>query len=138
MLLYQLVTFAYVFDYFYYEKKMTSTWDIVAENFGLMLVWGDFVFIPFFFSLQCFYLLEHSPSLSLYFQGVSSRPFLEHDTQRAACSSTITFSPPNKNMLEKRPLNTIGLCVIVFIVGYIIFRGANSQKDQFKNTGMKV
>ena len=43
---------------------MTSTWDIIAEHFGFMLVWGDFVFIPFYFSLQTWYLVANSPVLS--------------------------------------------------------------------------
>jgi delta14-sterol reductase len=30
---------------------MTSTWDIIAENFGFMLVFGDTMFIQFVFSI---------------------------------------------------------------------------------------
>jgi len=52
MMLYQFFTAFYIFDYFYFEPLMTSTWDIVAEHYGLMLVWGDYVFIPFAFSIQ--------------------------------------------------------------------------------------
>lgn len=62
MLLYQLATAWYIWDYFVHEPKMLSTWDIIAENFGLMLVWGDYVFIVFGF--------RYSFSLSL------SLPFL--------------------------------------------------------------
>jgi delta14-sterol reductase len=58
MAVYQLFTMFYVVDYFFVEHKMTSTWDIIAENFGFMLVWGDLVFIPFWFSLQCYVLLS--------------------------------------------------------------------------------
>lgn len=58
MLLYQLLTGAYILDYFWYEPKMTSTWDIIAERFGLMLIWGDIVFISFAFSLQARFLLH--------------------------------------------------------------------------------
>lgn len=49
MLLYQLTTAWYIWDYFVHESKMVSTWDIIAEHFGLMLVWGDYVFIVFAF-----------------------------------------------------------------------------------------
>lgn len=49
MLLYQLATAWYIWDYFVHEPKIVSTWDIIAEHFGLMLVWGDYVFIVFAF-----------------------------------------------------------------------------------------
>mmetsp|Transcript_15262 Transcript_15262/g.38531 ORF Transcript_15262/g.38531 Transcript_15262/m.38531 type:complete len:427 (-) Transcript_15262:218-1498(-) len=60
MVLYQVFTFLYVFDYFFFEEYMTSTWDIIAENFGFMLVWGDLVFIPFVFSVQAWWLVDPS------------------------------------------------------------------------------
>jgi Delta14-sterol reductase len=65
MLLYQLLTAWYVWDYFVHESKMVHTWDIIAEHFGLMLVWGDYVFIPFGFSVQNFFLLRDTRPVSL-------------------------------------------------------------------------
>ncbi|EME30883.1 delta14-sterol reductase [Galdieria sulphuraria] len=59
MVVYQLLTNLYIIDYFYNEVKMTTTWDIIAEHFGLMLIWGDIVFIPFVFSIQCRYLVDN-------------------------------------------------------------------------------
>ena len=38
MILYQVLTNLYVLDYFYNEPKMITTWDIIAERFGFMLV----------------------------------------------------------------------------------------------------
>jgi Delta14-sterol reductase len=93
MMLYQVLTAWYVWDYFVHESKMVHTWDIIAEHFGLMLVWGDYVFIPFGFSVQNFFLLADTRPIS----------FLEV----AAILSTFT-------------------------VGFAIFRGANSQKHNFK------
>ncbi|CAD5182951.1 unnamed protein product [Musa acuminata subsp. malaccensis] len=49
VILYQLFCTLYVLDYFFYEEFMTSTWDIIAEKLGFMLVFGDLVFIPFTF-----------------------------------------------------------------------------------------
>ncbi|GJD08175.1 Delta(14)-sterol reductase [Galdieria sulphuraria] len=46
-------------EYFSSDVKMTTTWDIIAEHFGLMLIWGDIVFIPFVFSIQCRYLVDN-------------------------------------------------------------------------------
>lgn len=54
---YQALAATYIVDYFLHEAAMTSTWDIIAERFGLMLIWGDYVFIPFGFSVQLWYLL---------------------------------------------------------------------------------
>eukprot|EP00897_Mesotaenium_endlicherianum_P003828 jgi/Mesen1/3473/ME000195S02620 len=64
MALYQAFTAIYVLDYFWFEEYMTSTWDIIAENFGFMLVLGDLVWIPFTFSLQAWWLLRHPRELS--------------------------------------------------------------------------
>ncbi|KAG5584156.1 hypothetical protein H5410_044590 [Solanum commersonii] len=69
MILYQLFCGLYILDYFFYEEFMTSTWDIIAERLGFMLVFGDLVFIPFTFSIQaCIhnqFLLPHT-NLSLF------------------------------------------------------------------------
>ncbi|GJP43676.1 hypothetical protein CLOM_g3114 [Closterium sp. NIES-68] len=59
MFLYQVFTAIYVLDYFWFEEYMTSTWDIIAENFGFMLVFGDLIWIPFTFSVQAWWLLAH-------------------------------------------------------------------------------
>lgn len=63
MLLYQLFTLVYVFNYFQFEYGMLHTWDIVAERFGWMLVWGDYVLVPFFYSLPGWYLLHQTKPL---------------------------------------------------------------------------
>nr|GMC86280.1 delta(14)-sterol reductase [Ipomoea batatas]GMC88967.1 delta(14)-sterol reductase [Ipomoea batatas] len=69
MVLYQLFCALYIIDYFFYEEFMTSTWDIIAERLGFMLVFGDLVWIPFTFSIQvykikwCFSYLKSSLSV---------------------------------------------------------------------------
>jgi len=75
---------------------MLTTWDIINEEFGYMLVFGDYVFIPFVFSIQCHYLINYS----------------DHE----GFLNVLFF------------LINMGL----FVVGYYIFRSANSQKNQFK------
>jgi len=64
MILYQSFSNFYVLDYFWHEVYMTSTWDIVAEHYGLMLVWGDYVWIPFAFSVQNWFLVWSKEELS--------------------------------------------------------------------------
>jgi len=94
MLLYQAFSLFYIIDYFYHEERMTSTWDIIAEHFGLMLVWGDIVFIPFVFSIQAWFLLYDDTHLEMW---------------------------------------QIALMCLLFLTGYTIFRGCNSQKHDFKH-----
>lgn len=38
---------------------MLTTWDIISEEFGMMLVFGDYFFIPFAFSVQGHFLLGY-------------------------------------------------------------------------------
>lgn len=58
MILYQLFTGIYVFNYFHFEYGMVYTWDIIAERFGFMLVWGDYAFVPFAYSVIGWYLVD--------------------------------------------------------------------------------
>ncbi|KAL5702334.1 Delta(14)-sterol reductase [Ranunculus cassubicifolius] len=64
MILYQSFCAFYILDYFYYEEYMTSTWDIIAERLGFMLVFGDLVWIPFTFSIQGWWLLNNKVELT--------------------------------------------------------------------------
>ncbi len=65
MMLYQVFTFVYVFNYFQFEGGMVHTWDIISERFGLMLVWGDYVLVPFFYCIVGWWLVDASgPPLS--------------------------------------------------------------------------
>lgn len=93
MILYQLFSLLYILDYFFLEEYMTSTWDIIAERLGFMLVFGDLVWIPFTFSIQAWWLLY--------------------------------------NEVELTTAAVIANC-FVFLIGYMVFRGANNQKHIFK------
>jgi protein-S-isoprenylcysteine O-methyltransferase Ste14 len=56
----------YVADCFVLEEAMLSTWDFRYEKFGFMLAWGCLVFIPFTFSLQTLYLVNHPEALPVW------------------------------------------------------------------------
>ena len=58
MILFQGFTWIYLANYFHYEYGMLHTWDIIAERFGWMLVWGDYVLVPFFYSVAGWFLVE--------------------------------------------------------------------------------
>ena len=57
--LYQAFFTLYVFNYFQFEYGMLHTWDVIAENFGFMLVWGDTPFVPFFYSIGGWFVLRN-------------------------------------------------------------------------------
>ncbi len=63
MAVYQAITFVYVFNYFQFEYGMVHTWDIIAERFGLGLVWGDYVLVPFFYCLAGWWLVDAPDAL---------------------------------------------------------------------------
>ena len=67
--------------------------DITTDGFGFMLVFGDLAWVPFTYSLQARYLVDHDP------------------------------------MLRWPALVAI---LGVNMLGYFIFRSANSQKDAFR------
>ncbi len=64
MAVYQGFCFLYLANYFQFESGMLFTWDVVAEKFGWMLVWGDYVLVPFFYSLPGWYLVDNLDPLS--------------------------------------------------------------------------
>uniref|UniRef100_A0A0E0FLF3 Delta(14)-sterol reductase n=1 Tax=Oryza nivara TaxID=4536 RepID=A0A0E0FLF3_ORYNI len=95
VILYQFFCAWYIVDYFVHEELMTSTWDIIAERLGFMLVFGDLVFIPFTFTIQGWWLLRNNVELSLLAATVNC---------------------------------------FIFVIGYLVFRGANKQKHVFKKS----
>ena len=64
MILVNAFHFLYIADYYYHEEAILTTWDIKHENFGWMLCWGDLVWVPFTYTLQAHYLINHTDPLS--------------------------------------------------------------------------
>merc|ERR1719285_639190 len=54
----------YVWDALYQERAILSTMDITTDGFGWMLAFGDIAWVPFTYSLQARYLVDHDPGLS--------------------------------------------------------------------------
>lgn len=50
----------YMFDFFYYEDRFITGWEIIQERMGWMLAWGNTIWMPFFCNLQSYYLIEWS------------------------------------------------------------------------------
>ena len=85
--------FWYILDSLWFEEAILTTMDIVHDGFGFMLAFGDLTWVPFTYSLQARYLVDHPTFLS--------------------------------------PYAIVGIIALNFI-GYVIFRGSNSQKDTFR------
>ncbi|XP_070554979.1 delta(14)-sterol reductase LBR-like [Ptychodera flava] len=83
----------YVVDALWHEKSILTTMDIVHDGFGFMLVFGDLAWVPFTYSLQARYLVDHPVHLS-----------------NLAVAAIIGLK----------------------LLGFMIFRGSNSQKDAFR------
>jgi len=93
MWLYVGMTLLYIANYFHFEHGMLFTWDVLEERFGLGLVWGDYAFVPFFYSLPGWYLVDR---------------------------------------VEPLGAGTATAAIVLYVLGFWLFRGANEQKHRFK------
>lgn len=93
MLLINFFQGMYVWDALYQERAILTTMDITTDGFGFMLVFGDLGWVPFTYSLQAHYLVNHDPHLN----GIT----------------------------------LLGI-ILIYGLGYYIFRSANSEKDAFR------
>ena len=59
MLLVCLFQFWYILDALWYEEAILTTMDIIHDGFGYMLCFGDLAWVPFTYSLQARYLVDH-------------------------------------------------------------------------------
>jgi delta14-sterol reductase len=57
MIAYQASWWLYLFTHYRDEAGVLSMYDIIAEKFGFMLVWGDLVLVPFFYCIAGWFLL---------------------------------------------------------------------------------
>jgi delta14-sterol reductase len=56
----------YVMDALYMEPAMLTTIDVTTDGFGFMLAFGDLVWLPFIYSLQCRYLATYPLQLGVW------------------------------------------------------------------------
>lgn len=61
MLAYQAFWWFYMTSHYVFERGVLSMWDVIAEKFGFMLVWGDLVLVTFFYCIGGWYLLDAEP-----------------------------------------------------------------------------
>eukprot|EP01080_Neovahlkampfia_damariscottae_P000168 gene168-4414_t len=70
MMVFQFITFSYIFDCYYYEDGLILMYDIIEENFGFMLLMGDYFWMPICFSFQLLFLVDSSSIHSSYFYHI--------------------------------------------------------------------
>ncbi|MCA9637539.1 MAG: hypothetical protein KC420_16040 [Myxococcales bacterium] len=64
MVLYQAFWWLYLYTHYRDEPGLTSMWDVIAERFGFMLVWGDLTLVPFFYCIAGWTLMGQSAPIS--------------------------------------------------------------------------
>jgi Delta14-sterol reductase len=65
MLAYQVFWWGYLFTHYWIEDNVLSMWDVIAEKFGFMLLWGDLVLVPFFYCLAGWWVLANPEPMPL-------------------------------------------------------------------------
>ncbi|XP_074472692.1 delta(14)-sterol reductase TM7SF2-like isoform X2 [Sebastes fasciatus] len=65
MILVNLFQLLYVVDGLWNEEAILTTMDLMHDGFGFMLAFGDLVWVPFTYTLQAYYLVNHPNPLSL-------------------------------------------------------------------------
>ena len=65
MMLINIFQGIYVWDALYQERAILTTMDITTDGFGFMLCYGDLGWVPFTYSLQAQYLVNHDPELGM-------------------------------------------------------------------------
>jgi hypothetical protein len=116
MLLVSIFHFIYIFDYFLLEEYIVTTWDIFQERFGFMLLWGDYVWVPYYYII---------PSWYLYYLTDAVAP---SEYAAAIAAGKIGYNSIYYNIFN----------ILVFGFGYFLFRGANRQKHKFRENPNKL
>ena len=64
MILVCVFHFWYILDALWFEEAILTTMDIIHDGFGYMLAFGDLAWVPFTYTLQARYLVDHPTELS--------------------------------------------------------------------------
>ena len=88
---------------------MLSTWDVLEERFGWALVWGDYVLVPFFYSLPGWYLVDRlTPIPTPAVAGLIAMYALGFWLFRGANEQKHRFKLDPTARIWRRPPETIG------------------------------
>ncbi|XP_030627330.1 delta(14)-sterol reductase LBR [Chanos chanos] len=65
MILVNCFQFIWVLDGLWHEEKLLTMMDMMYDGFGFMLAFGDLAWVPFSFTCQAYYLVNHPNELSM-------------------------------------------------------------------------
>jgi delta14-sterol reductase len=103
----------YLLTHYVRESFMLSTWDILAEKFGFMLVWGDTVYVPFFYSICGWWLIDYRTPWSVAaVVGLAALHFTGHYLFRTANWQKDDFKRDPTALIWGRPPQTMGRLLI--------------------------
>lgn len=138
----------YVLDALWFEAAILTTMDITTDGFGFMLAFGDLAWVPFTYSLQARVLVDHAQvgarakgdggskqgrgtgctrRAAALVQKAAARS--ARSSHRAGQPRTTLHAPPGPQPLSAL---AVGSILALKALGYLVFRGANSQKDLFR------
>jgi delta14-sterol reductase len=93
---------------------MLYTWDIVAEKFGFMLVWGDYAFVPFMYSIVGWYLVDQTTSIPIWAAALLALMFaLGLWIFRGANQQKDEFKRDPRAKIWGKPAQTLGGKILV-------------------------
>lgn len=114
MVLYQVFTLGYVLNYFQFEEGMLNTWDVRSERFGWMLIWGDFVLVPFFYSLPGWFLVHRTETIPVWgVVALTALYLFGFWLFRGANEQKHRFKSDPATRIWGKPAETIGGCLLV-------------------------
>jgi delta14-sterol reductase len=130
MILYQFFSLVYSVDYYYNESAMLSTWDIISEHYGFMLIFGNYWWMWFAFCVQGWYLVHDNTRIAPAIQiAIVTFFFVGYYIFRTSNSQKNSFkTDPNALIWGKKP-ETIGNGRILVSGWWGILRKANYTGD---------
>lgn len=110
MIAYQAFWWLYLTTHYLQEVGVLSMWDVIAEEFGFMLVWGDLVLVPFFYCIGAWWLLDDPrPDLgALELVGLVGLHVLGLWIFRGANAQKDRFKRDRSAKIWGRPAQTLG------------------------------
>lgn len=101
--------FGYLFTNYVKEENLLSMWDVTTENFGFMLVWGDLVYLPFWYSLPGFWIVdETTPFTTAQWVGLTAFFLVALTIFRGANWQKDHFKRDPHAQIWGKPARTIG------------------------------
>ena len=100
--------FWYILDALWFEEAILTTMDVVHDGFGFMLAFGDLAWVPFTYSLQTRYIVDHGIDLPLWLAvGIFGLNILGYWIFRSSNSQKNAFRrdpmSPNVSHLKAMP-----------------------------------